>query len=375
MNQEELRRTPLDAVHRQEGARMVPFGGWEMPVQYRGIGEEHRAVRTGVGVFDVSHMGRLELEGPEVLAFLQHLLPADLARLAPGRMAYTVLCNDAGGVIDDLLVGRLGGERYLLVVNASRLAEDLAWLHRHLGSRKVSLVDRSPATGMLAVQGPGSEAALAPLVGDSVRRLAFYACCRARFEGKEVLVSRSGYTGEDGFEVICPADRLAALWQALRGAGAVACGLGARDTLRTEMGYCLYGHELDCDTTPLEAGLAWTLDLDKAEDFPGKRALLRQRDRGPDRTLVGLLAQERGIPRPGQGVLDGAGATVGRVTSGTFSPTLERGVALAYVLPTLARPGTALVVDVRGRPLPTYVGPLPFVPAQTRGRRRTPSRG
>lgn len=365
----ELKQTPLRRAHLKAGARLVPFAGWEMPVQYRGINEEHQVVRCRAGVFDVSHMGQIQFEGPGALPFLQHLLPPELAGLGVGRLTYAVMCNPQGGAVDDLLVYRLKGQVYLVVVNASRLAEDREWvLAQAQGFSGVVIEDRSEGFGMLALQGPQAAAMVAQLGGGLALELAYLECARVELAGKPLWISRSGYTGEDGFEFLCPAQELEGWWAALLEQGAQPCGLGARDVLRTEMGYCLYGHELTLDHTPLEAGLGWSVALAKEPGFIGQQALRRQREEGLRRRLVGLRLGEQGIPRPQCRVLDADGREVGTVSSGTYSPALACGIALAYVEVGHHQPGTPLWVELRGKARRAKIVKTPFVPANTRRR-------
>ena len=362
-----LKHTPLREAHRRSGARLVEFGGWEMPVQYRGINEEYHTVRQAVGLFDVSHMGRLSLCGPDALPFLQHLLPRDLAKLGIGQIGYTVMCNAEGAAIDDLLVYCLGTEEFLLVVNASRLEADLDWMSPLLGGYPaLRLEDQSRETGMIALQGPGAERVLGALGAAAAAELAYLECRRLTLSGESALVSRSGYTGEDGFELICPAAALEKIWGACLESGALPCGLGARDVLRTEMGYCLYGHELSLERSPLEAGLSWALSLGKEPAFIGKEALQRLQAQGGYDRLVGLTLSEQGIPRPGVAVLKSDGTRVGVVSSGTYSPGLQRGIALAFVAPEYRPAGTKLLVDLRGKGRQALVSRLPLVPAHIR---------
>ena len=324
------RRTPLWDRHRNAGARLVDFAGWEMPIQYRGIQEEHLATRAGAGLFDVSHMGRIYVSGAGAAGFLDGLLPCAVERLSPGRMAYTVLCDDDGGTIDDLALYRLGEEDFLLVVNAARTESDLARILERRPSVPPQVEDRTGEQAMISVQGPEAEAAAVSVVGASCIRLGFFRFSIVEGGSGPWLLSRSGYTGEDGFEVICPAADGPALWDRLLEVGAEPVGLAARDSLRLEAGFCLYGNELTENTSPLEAGLEWTLALDKPRDFPGREPLRSQRHAGVRRRLVGLGLLDRGIPRPGQALRD-EGVEVGVVTSGTHSPVLKRGIAMAYV--------------------------------------------
>ncbi|SFP33411.1 aminomethyltransferase [Geodermatophilus dictyosporus] len=371
------RTSPLHERHVAAGAKLADFGGWSMPIEYAGGGvlAEHAAVREGVGLFDVSHLGTGTVRGPGAAALVDASLTNDLGRIGPGRAQYTLCCvpdgeADAGGVVDDLIVYLHGPEDVLLVPNAANAQEVLARLAA-AAPPGVTVTDRHEEVAVLAVQGPRSAAVLAAagLVGDldhaDLDYMAF-----AGGEGQEVTVCRTGYTGEHGYELLAPAERAGALWDRLLEAGAAEgirpCGLGARDTLRTEMGYPLHGHELGRRITPNQARSGWAVGWRKPA-FWGREALLAEREAGPARLLWGLRAPGRGIPRPGMAVLDGAGARVGEVTSGTFSPTLRTGIALA-LLDTAAdvEAGAELAVDVRGRPQPVEVVKPPFVPSHVR---------
>ncbi len=343
-----------------------------MPIQYTGIQGEHQQTRTGAGLFDVSHMGRLYVSGPGSAEFLDGLLPCAVEPLPPGRMAYTVLCNDQGGVLDDLAVYRLAEEGFLLVVNAARTESDRAWILERLPSALPRVEERTGSQAMIAVQGPKAEGLVTSVIDDFCKGLGFFGFTMAEGASGDWLVSRSGYTGEDGFEIICPAADGPALWSRLLEAGAHPVGLAARDSLRLEAGFCLYGHELTEDTSPLEAGLAWALALDKPREFPGRGPLRAQSDAGLSRRLVGLGLLDRGIPRAGQ-VLRAGGVQVGRVTSGTHSPVLRRGIAMGYVASGRADAGTRLEVEIRGTTVAAEVVSLPFVPSRVR--RRRPRRG
>lgn len=367
-----LRRTPLHECHVRLGARLVEFAGHEMPVQYEGVVPEHRAVRTSAGLFDVSHMGELTVEGPGALDLLQRLTPNDVARLRPGRAHYSSFLTDAGTFVDDLLVYRRAEDRFLVVVNASNRDEDHRWV---LDGRdefasdlagEVEIEDHSDRIALLALQGPRAleviDALHDPAAGGAApSALRYYAFQEGgSLAGQPViLLSRTGYTGEDGVEVYLDRAHAAAAWEALVAHEAVTpAGLGARDTLRLEAGMCLYGHEIDAETTPLEAGLAWTVKLDKGA-FRGRDVLARQAAEGTVKRLVGLEVVGRGIARQGHAVLDGD-EPVGVVTSGTHSPTLERAVAMAHVHSRCAETGTELNADVRGRRVPVRVVDLPF---------------
>jgi aminomethyltransferase len=375
-----LKRTPLYEAHVAAGARIVPFAGWEMPVQYSGVIEEVRAVRNAAGVFDVSHMGEALVSGPAALAWLNSLTTNDVARLSPGRAQYSLLLREDAGILDDILVYQIGAERYLLVLNASNAAKDLAWLRAH-SVPGVKLADVSDDTALLAVQGPGALELLAPLADMDLAGLRRFGCAFGMVAGIPALAARTGYTGEDGFELFLapwianasasgpestlppggtrtpntehPAPSIS-LWQALLDAGAKPCGLGARDVLRLEAGNVLYGHEIDEETTPLEAGLQWVVKPEKGA-FLGSDALAPS----PSRRLVGLISETRAIPRQGYPIVRD-GDTLGVVTSGTFSPTLDRPIAMGYVIPSAAREGETVPIIVRGRPEPARVVPLPF---------------
>ncbi|WP_091367392.1 glycine cleavage system aminomethyltransferase GcvT [Geodermatophilus telluris] len=371
------RTSPLHDRHVAAGAKLADFGGWSMPIEYAGGGvlAEHAAVREGVGLFDVSHLGTGTVRGPGAAALVDASLTNDLGRIGPGQAQYTLCCvpdgeADAGGVVDDLIVYLHGPDDVLLVPNAANAAEVLARLAA-AAPPGVTVTDRHEEVAVLAVQGPRSAAVLAAAgltAGTGGADLDYMAFSGG--EGREVTVCRTGYTGEHGYELLAPAERAGALWDRLLEAGAAEgirpCGLGARDTLRTEMGYPLHGHELSPQITPNQARSGWAVGWRKPA-FWGREALLAEREAGPARLLWGLRAPGRGIPRPGMAVLDGAGARVGEVTSGTFSPSLRTGIALA-LLDTAAgvAAGAELAVDVRGRPQPVEVVKPPFVPSHVR---------
>lgn len=359
-------KTPLHARHLALGARMMPFGGFDMPVQYSGIIEEHMAVREAAGLFDVSHMGEVFVRGPHAEAFVQHLVTNDAAKLHDGRAMYTVMCHPDGGIVDDLLVYRLRAEQYLLVVNAANIEKDVAWMRAN-NPMEADLEDASARIGLLALQGPAAFAIAASLV--AVGDLPYY---HARLLPPEALVgspwallSHTGYTGEPGLELYVDADHVGALWDALleagRPHGLKPAGLGARDTLRLEAGFSLYGNELTDTTNPLEAGLGWVVKLDKG-DFVGREALRQIKAEGPRRRLVGFVMEERGIPRHDYPILSPEGDPLGVVTSGSQSPVLGVGIGLGYVsnLPAYTQPGAALAVEARGRRLAARVHKPPF---------------
>jgi aminomethyltransferase len=355
--------TPLTDAHRELGGRLIEFGGWLMPVQYGSIIEEHRTVRERVGLFDLSHMGELYVEGPEAGPALAAALVTDPPSLTIGRAHYSMICTDSGGIIDDLIVYRLGETRFLVVANAGNAAVVSDTLAERLKGARAILDDRSLATGLLAVQGPAAAAVLGPLTDADLTALRYYAATEATVAGIPGLVARTGYTGEDGFEVFVDTDRTAALWDALlpavQAAGGRPIGLGARDTLRLEAGMPLYGNELDLDTNPYEAGLGRVVKLGKEGDFVGRAALERVARDGPAKRLVGLVVEGRGIARHGHHVWSGDRRT-GVVTSGTQSPTLGVPIAMAYVAPDDVEPGTVVDIEIREARIPARVVTLPF---------------
>jgi len=360
----ELRRTPLYDLHRSLGARMVGFAGWDMPVQYgEGILAEHAQVRDAAGLFDVSHMGQAWLGADgDAAELLETLVPGDIRGLAPGRMRYTLLLADDGGIIDDLMVVRPPeGERLLLIVNAANAAADYAHIENILGNR--ASLEPAAGLGLLALQGPGAAAALARLC-PAAAELGFMANARLAIDGVSCLVCRSGYSGEDGFEISVPGNRARALAERLLALPGVApAGLGARDSLRLEAGLCLHGHDIDRSTGPVEAGLAWAIAKRRRAEggFVGDSAVLAALAAGPKRRRVGLKPEGRRPAREGTQILDRFGMSVGAITSGGFSPTLAAPVAMGYVAAEHAEPGTALRLEVRGKAIPAAVVPLPFV--------------
>src|SRR5919199_1121301 len=363
-----LLRTPLHGVHLRLGARMVDFAGWDMPVQYpTGILAEHQAVRTACGLFDLSHMGRVYLRGPDALALAQQCCTRDLARIRPGEAAYSVLCQPDGGILDDVIAYVLGDQHILFVFNASNRESDVAFFaqQRDRLGLTVELQDRTLQTALIGIQGPRAQTVLQSACSVDLEPLPGYAFVQAEVAGASALVSRTGYTGEDGFEVLLDADAAPHVWDILVDQ-ACPCGLGARDTLRTEAGFALYGHDLDRTTNPFEARLGWVVNLAKPA-FVGRDALARLKADGPARRLVGLHVAAGGVPRQGFGILAG-GERIGVVTSGTFSPTLRRNIAMGYVPVALGQPGQALQVETRGKAIDAEVVPLPFVPHRSRPR-------
>lgn len=361
-----MKKTPLNQLHHQAGARMVEFGGWEMPVQYSGVIAEHLAVRSAAGLFDVSHMGEIEVKGPQAFDFLQYATTNDVSKLEDGQVQYTALCYQSGGVVDDLTLYRFSTERFLLCVNAANSDKDFAWLSE-LGEGErfsgVELVNRSADFAQLALQGPRAAEILAKLTAIDLGNLRYYHFVEGRVAAREMIVSRTGYTGEDGFELYCAARDGAGLWQDLIEAGEpeglVPIGLGARDTLRLEKGYALYGHEINAEIMPLEARLGWITKLDKG-DFVGRDALLKSKEDGLKRKLIALKLVASGVPRDGYPVLC-AGKEVGYVTSGTMSPSLKQGIALALVNAAVAEGDQPLAIAIRKRVVDAERSSLPFV--------------
>ena len=360
-----LRRTPLHDEHVRAGAKMVDFAGFEMPIQYpTGIVAEHRAVRSNAGLFDLSHMGEFFFEGPGAGAALDRLVSSDIAGLAAGQARYGLLCNERGTIVDDVIVYRLADAEYLMVVNAANVAKDRAHLEAHLGP-DVRFEDRSDETALIAVQGPRAATILSTVTDLEVREASIeglppFGVTGARVANSRAIVARTGYTGEDGFELFVDNERAPRVWSRLLGAGEsvglIPIGLGARDTLRLEARFSLYGNDIDESTDPIEAGLGWTCKLDKP--FLGRDAIAAAKERGPSRRIAGLVV-EGGVARHGHEVVH-EGAVVGHVTSGTFGPTVGKNIALAYVPSDFAKVGTALAVRIRGRDVPARVVKTPF---------------
>lgn len=358
----ELKRTPLHEEHVELGGRMVPFAGFQMPVQYpTGIIEEHRAVRSSVGMFDVSHMGELEIRGPQALDYVQHVLTNDASKLEVGQAQYSALCREDGGVMDDCLVYRFD-DRYMVVVNASNLDKDREWIASFQDRFDAELTDRSDETGLIALQGPDAQAVLSRVTRLDLDAIGYYRFAEGQVAGQPAVVSRTGYTGEDGFELYLPAEAALPVWRALLDAGDEEgirpAGLGARDSLRLEMGYALYGNDLDESHSALESGLGWVVKLKKG-DFVGREALARQKEEGVPRKLIGFVLEERGFPRQGY-ALRHEGRDVGVVTSGVHSHSTGQGIGMGYVEAELAKPDTRLELMVRERPLPARVVRPPF---------------
>jgi len=365
-----LKRTPFHEKHVAAGAKLVPFAGHAMPIQYEGILTEHRTVRAGVGVFDVSHMGEIRLRGPGAIAYANRLVTNEVGPSLPaGKVVYSPMCLENGGIVDDLLVYESGADR-LLVVNAANFDKDLAWIRAHAPAG-VEIIDENEITAQLAVQGPRAEEVVAALYGDRARALGFYEGFELGAGDDWTLVSRTGYTGEDGFEIYVRAPRAEDLWDRVFAAGTPhgirAIGLGARDTLRLEMGYCLYGNDIDETTNPLEAGLGWTVRAEKGE-FIGREAIESVRKEGVARRLLGLILEGNRIARPGFEVTD-LERRVGTVTSGTMGISIGRPVAMAYLDAGAAKPGGHLDVVARGQRIPALVAGRPMY---TQGSVRSP---
>lgn len=360
-----MKKTPLHQRHVDLGARMVDFGGWHMPVQYSGLAQEHQATRTKAGLFDVSHMGEVLVEGGGAENFLNALVTNNVSKLVDGQAQYTVMCQEDGGVIDDLLVYRRGAGRYLLCVNASNADKDFAWIEKVAAPfPDVKVKNVSDEFCQIAIQGPEAVGILQTLAVGDLSKIKYYHFSEQPFLGKSCILSRTGYTGEDGFEIYAPANLAVKIWDSLLEAGAakglVPCGLGARDTLRTEMKFPLYGHEITDRTLPLEAGLGWVVKLDKA-NFVGREALLRAKNSGLSRHLVGLRLFEKAIARQDYEIYTADGATLlGKVTSGTLSPTLNYPIAIGYVNAPHHAVGTKISVKIRDRLYTAEIVATPF---------------
>jgi aminomethyltransferase len=362
-----LLQTPLHSRCIALHARMTEFAGWDMPVQFGSIKQEHEAVRTQAGLFDISHMGKFELQGNHVLAALQRLVPSNLARLAPGKAQYTVLLNPQGGIIDDLILylKRRDGdslEAVVAIVNAATTEKDKTWLLEHLADTDIALVDYSRERVLLSLQGPQALSILQGLTAEELSAVSRFGHVDSTVLGQSAFLARTGYTGEDGFEIMTDAATGVALWEALLDEGVTPCGLGARDTLRLEAAMALYGQDIDDTTSPLEAGLGWLVHLDETGDFMGRPVLEQQKRDGVTRRLVGLTLTERYIARHDYAVMHN-GKPVGTVTSGTLSPTLNIPIALAYVPSSLAKVGQTLAVDIRDQQRPALVVKRPFYKA------------
>jgi aminomethyltransferase len=362
-----MNRTPLHDGHVARGGKLVDFAGWEMPIQYSGVVDEYHAVRSKAGLFDVSHMGRIRVAGAGAVPFLQRVTTNNVAKLAPLESQYSMVCNPQGGIKDDIFVYRLQQEEFLLCVNASNREKIVAWLREWVtGSPPIELFDRSADLAQLALQGPASTGILTSLDVPGLSALKPRRCLQATLLGSPALITRTGYTGEVGYEVYVPAAGALPIWNELlsRGhaAGLKPAGLGARDLLRLDMGYLLYGNDIGEETTPLEAAAGWVVDFEKG-DFIGRSAMKRQRDEGLARCLVAFELLQKAVPRHGFKILTNGPSErkdIGEVTSGNLSPLLQKGIGLGYVPPSYASPGTALTIDIRGRAIPALVVKPPF---------------
>ncbi len=357
-----MKHTPFYTIHRQLGAKMVPFGGYEMPVQYTSIIEEHKAVRNAVGVFDTSHMGEFVVKGKNAEAFLQRVTVNDVAKLVPGEAQYSAMCYDDAGIVDDLLVYKFGDDHFMVVVNASNIDKDFEWMSRHL-MPEVEFRNASDITALLAIQGPRSCAALQRLTSIDLKTIPYYHFIEGSLGGVEMIISRTGYTGELGFEIYFSPAYAERVWQSIftagKDCGITPVGLGARDTLRLEMGYRLYGNDIDQTTNTLEAGLGWITKFKKG-DFIGRPVLEKVKADGLKRKLVGVEIEEKAIARHGYAIHSN-GTNVGSVTSGTFSPSLEKGIAMGYVNVAYSSVGSPVHIDVRGKSVQGKITALPFL--------------
>ena len=353
-----LKKTPLNELEHALGGKMVDFGGWELPVQYSGILEEHEAVRTRAGVFDVSHMGEITVRGPKALELLQQNTCNDVTKLSDGRIHYNGLLYPNGGFVDDILIYRNGADDYFVVVNASNTDKDFEWLRDNAQGLDVDVQNVSANYAQLALQGPDAERILQPMTDVALAPIKYYRFSTGNVDGVPAIVSRTGYTGEDGFEVYVAPEHAPRIMQKMIDAGAKACGLGARDTLRLEATMALYGNDIDHTTTPIEANLEWIVKLDKG-DFSGRDVLEREKNEGPRRKLAGFEMVDRGIARHGYPVVDGK-EEIGVVTSGTHSPSLKKAIGLAYLPLDKTAPGTEFTVLIRGKETRARVVPTPF---------------
>lgn len=364
MSNTELIKTPLASKHDEIGAKMVPYSGFYMPVSYAGLKDEHNSVRNDVGMFDVSHMGEFRVKGPDALALLQLITSNDVSKLFDGKIQYSCMPNGKGGIVDDLLVYRVSEEEYFLVVNASNKEKDWNWISSIVSEKcfNVELTDESDSWALIALQGPNASKALAPLLSEadkSATDLSYYTFTTAPLFGQECIISATGYTGAGGFELYLPNDIAEQVWQALLDSGVAPCGLGARDTLRMEMGFCLYGNDINEETNPIEAGLGWITKFSK--DFIDKEKLQSIKENGPERRLKGLVMKGRGIPRQGYEVVNAENIVVGEITSGTMSPTLGIGIGMAYIDSSYAKMGTQLFVSIRNKSIEAEVVAFPFL--------------
>jgi len=377
-----MRKTQLYEIHKKT-AKMTEFAGFEMPLWYKGITEEHLAVRNNVGIFDVSHMGRVIITGKDAASFLNYVITNDVTALKPNSALYSVMCNENGGIIDDFVVSCLEEEKFLLVPNATNREKDFNWLVKKAKGFSVKIEDVSDKVAMFAVQGPNAEKTLQKICTTDLSKIERFKCTPAKLADIHVFLSRTGYTGEDGFEVyvwnapLDKPDNAVNLWNAILEAGKPygiePCGLGARDTLRLEAGLCLYGNDIDENTTPLEARLSFVVKFQK-DKFIGKNALLKQKEEGVKRRRVGLQMVEQGIPRQGYKIYSEKGENIGQVTSGTFSPLLKCGIAMAYIQAQQAQEGNIVNIEIHGKMAKAKIVPFPFYDAEKYGyKRKTPA--
>ena len=361
-----MKTTALNKIHKKLGAKMAEFAGFEMPIQYEGINAEHENVRTNVGVFDVSHMGNFFVEGPESLNFLQYITSNDVSKLKPGKVQYSCFPNDKNGIVDDLLVYQLGDNEYMLVVNGANIDKDWEWINRFAPRFDIKLQNLSDNYSILAVQGPKSPELMQKLAGDSadLKNLKFYTWTTADLAGHQnILVSATGYTGEKGYEIYVYKDFTEDIWNELfdkgKAFGIKPAGLAARDTLRLEKGYCLYGNDIDETTSPIEAGLGWITKFTK--DFVSSENLKKQKEQGVERKLVGFKLKDKGIARHGYDIVDENGKKIGFVTSGTMSPSLKEPIGMGYVSSEYANPGNEIFIQIRKKQIPAEIVKMPFV--------------
>mgnify|MGYP003133015610 FL=1 len=357
-----MKNTALTHLHEKLGAKMVTFAGYNMPVSYEGVAAEHETVRTGVGVFDVSHMGEFLVSGPHALELIQKVTSNDASKLVDYQAQYSCLPNDTGGIVDDLIIYRINAEKWVLVVNASNIEKDWNWISKH-NTMGAELRNLSEDFSLLAIQGPKAVEAMQTLTSEDLNAIKFYHFKVADFAGIEnVMISATGYTGSGGFEIYCKNSEVEQVWNKVFEAGAAygikPIGLAARDTLRLEMGYCLYGNDIDDTTSPIEAGLGWITKF--AKDFINAENLQKEKEKGPERRLVAFELDERGIPRQGYDIVDGNGKVIGNVTSGTMSPSLNKGIGMGYVPTIFKDPGTQIHIQIRKNAVPATVVKLPF---------------